>query len=221
MNYQAFTGGYIISTEGWSPSNHGFSLRLNGSKLNFAIGDGTSSWKNINSTTTLTANTWYHAAVTCTATEMKMYINGILEATTTLTSPMVASTEKITIGDSPAWPGRLLNGKIADLRFWNVVRTQAQITDDMTSTPVGTETGLVAGWKMNEDTGTSVADIKGTYNLTKPADAAGITWFDQEIIAPVKGLIFDSSKSNSLIDFGQNAAIASATQFTVEALSEL
>lgn len=219
VNYQALNGGgYIISTEGWSPTNHGFSLRLNGNKLNFAIGEGTN-WVDINSSADITTNTWFHAAVTCSATEMKMFINGVEDATKTITAPMAVSTDKITLGDSPAWPGRLFIGKMGDLRFWNVARTQAEIAADMTSQLTGTESGLVAGWKMNEGTGTAVADVKGAYNITKPAD---VSWFvpsiDEEItiIEPTKGLIFNG-QANSLVDLGNNAAITSPAEFTLEA----
>lgn len=179
-NYTVLNGGgYILSTEGWNPSNHGFSLRLNGNKLNFSIGDG-SGWPGINSSADITPNTWFHAAVTCTATEMKMYINGVQDATATLTSPMVASTARIVLGESPTWTGRLFNGKMAELRFWNVAKTQTEIAADMTSTLTGTETGLVVGWKMNEGVGATVADVTGVYNLTKTADVA---WF-----GPVAGV---------------------------------
>jgi hypothetical protein len=160
-------------------SNHGFSLRLNGNKLNFAIGEG-KNWREISSSADVTPNTWFHAAVTCTATEMKMYINGVQDATATLTAPMGASTARIVLGDSPTWPGRLFNGKMSELRFWNVAKTQAEIAVDMTSTLTGIEEGLVAGWKMNEGAGTNVADITGVYNLTKAADVA---WF-----GPVAGV---------------------------------
>ncbi|MDP4238651.1 MAG: LamG-like jellyroll fold domain-containing protein [Bacteroidota bacterium] len=168
-------GGYIFSTEGWNPTNHGFSLRLAGSNknFNFSIGEE-GNWPGIDSSTPITVGTWYHLAVTCTATQMTLYVNGVQDATATLAKPMGASTEIITIGNSPAWPNRPFEGQLSDLRFWNVVRTPAQIVADMTSTLSGTETGLVADWKMNEGTGTTVADATGNYNLTKPNI---ITWF--------------------------------------------
>jgi len=175
-NYHALTGGgYILSTEGWSPTNHGFSLRLAGSNtnFNFSIGDG-SGWPGIDSSTPITTDTWYHLAATYSGTEITLYINGVQNATKTITVPMAASTEKITLGDSPAWPGRGFDGQMSDLRFWNVVRTPEQITADMTNSLTGTEAGLVANWKMNAGTGTTAVDAAGTYNLTIPA---AITWF--------------------------------------------
>jgi hypothetical protein len=176
INYHALTGGgYILSTEGWNPTNHGFSLRLAGSNknFNFSIGVG-NNWPGIDSSTPITTDTWYHIAVTCSATQMTMYVNGVQDATAAIVTPMTASTETIMFGESPAWSGRNFDGQMGDLRFWNVVRTPDQIVADMTSTLTGTETGLVANWKMKEGTGTTAADVTGTYNLTIPAL---ITWF--------------------------------------------
>jgi len=217
--YQNLSGGYIISNEGWSPTNQGFSFRPFGNKLEFAYGEG-ANWHTLQSTTDIPLNTWFHAAVTYSATAVKLYINGVEEATAAVTTAMVASTQNTSIAEGSAWKGRLFTGKLADLRFWNVVRTPAEIAANMSTSLNGTETGLVANWKMNEGTGTVVADVKGAYNITKPADVA---WFiptlEQEIsiVEPTKGLIFNGM-ANSLVDLGSNAAITSPTEYTIEAV---
>lgn len=220
-NYQVLNGGgYIISNEGFSPSNHGYSLRLSGSKLEFAYGH-TDQWPSIISSSDVSTNTWFHVAVTYTATELKLYINGVLDATAPVTTPMGVTNAKTYLGEGPTWANRRFIGQIADLRIWNVARTATEVAADMNNTLTGTESGLVAAWKMNEGSGDNVADIKGTHSFTKPADVA---WFfpttEQEIavVAPTKGLIFDATKANSLVDFGQVAAVANAAEFTVEAL---
>lgn len=206
VNYQVLNGGgYILSTEGWNPTNHGFSLRLNGNKLDFAIGSG-NNWPEITSKNDVTPNTWFHAAATYSGTEIKLYINGVEDATATLASPMSVSTDKVTLGDSPAWPGRLFKGQMANLRFWNIVKTPAEITADMTSTLTGTEAGLVAGWRMNEGTGSAVADIKGAYNLTKTAD---VVWF-----GPVSGVnpVFNNSTDIESVIYGRTIEVSNKTK---------
>ena len=219
VNYHALTGGgYIISTEGWNPTNHGFSLRLAGSNknFNFSIGDG-SGWPGIDSSTPITIDTWYHLAVTCTATEITLYVNGVQEATKTITTAMVASTEKITLGDSPAWTGRGFDGQMSNLRFWNVVRTPEQITADMTNTLTGTEAGLVANWKMNAGTGTTAVDATGIYNLTIPAS---ITWFG--IVAGLNTVTNNSLDIASTV-YGRNLEVTNNTggnaQFAVYSIT--
>jgi hypothetical protein len=211
-NYHTLTGGgYILSTEGWNPTNHGFSLRLAGSNknFNFSIGDG-SGWPGIDSSTPITTDTWYHLAVTCTATQMTLYVNGVQDATAAIVTPMVASTEIITFGDSPAWSGRGFDGQMSDLRFWNVVRTPAQIVADMTSTLKGTETGLVADWKMNEGTGTTAADATGTYNLTIPAI---ITWFGT--VAGINPVLNNSADIKTVV-YGRTLEVSNNSRGNVK-----
>lgn len=175
VNFQNLTGAYILSTEGWDGvnGNQGFVLHLFGDKLQLQTGSN-SLWPNATGSTVFSLNTWYHIAATCSGTEMKVYVNGVLDGSSTITSPMVVSGQNLCIGEGSMWKNRLFVGKMADLRFWNIVRSSSDIANNMLSSLTGTETGLVANWKMNEGAGVVVANTKGTLNLTKPADVA---WF--------------------------------------------
>jgi len=175
VNFQNLTGAYILSTEGWDGinGNQGFVLHLFGDKLQLQVGSN-SLWPNVTGSTVISLNTWYHIAATCSGTEMKVYVNGVLDGSTTITSSMVASTQNLCIGEGSMWKNRLFVGKMADLRFWNIIRPASDIANDMSSSLLGSETGLVANWKMNEGSGTFVANAKGALNITKPADVA---WF--------------------------------------------
>lgn len=177
--YESTSGGYIISNEGWVGANQGFSLRTSGSKIEIALGANTS-WPSLKSTTDISLNTWMHIAATYSGTDLKLYVNGVEDATAAVTTPMVASAQSLCIGEGSMWKDRRFTGKMSDLHFWSVVKTQAEIAADMTSTLTGIEEGLIAGWKMNEGTGTAIADVTGNHNLTKPADVA---WF-----GPVAGV---------------------------------
>lgn len=220
--YQSTSGGYVISNEGWDGTNgaQGFSIRTSGTKIELVLGSN-GSWPSLQSSTDIPLNTWFHLAATYSGTEMKLYVNGVENASTSAITPMVTSNQNLSIGEGSMWKDRRFTGKMGDMRFWNVVRTQSEIFAAMSSSLVGTETGLVANWKMNEGTGSQVADVKNSFNLTKPDE---VLWFvpsaEEEIVvqAPTKGLIFDGSKANSYVDFGQQAAIASPSEFTVEAL---
>lgn len=222
VNYQSLSGAYIISNEGWTNAtgSEGFSLRTGGTKLEFVLGANTE-WPSLQSTMDIQLDTWYHVAATYSGTEMKLYINGVLDGSKTITNPMILSTQNVSIGEGSMWKGRLLNGKLGDLRFWNVVRTDAEIAANMSGSLTGKEAGLVANWKMNEGGNSqTVADATGNYNITKPADVA---WFvpriDEPItvVAPSKGLVFNGA-ANSFVDLGAHAEIASPAEFTVEAL---
>lgn len=222
LNYQSTAGGYVISNEGWDATNgaQGFSIRTSGAKIELVLGSN-ASWPALKSTSDIPLNTWIHLAVTCSGSEMKMYINGVLDASTSAITPMVTSTQSLSIGEGSMWKDRRFTGKMGDLRFWNVVRTPSEISGAMSSSLIGTETGLVANWKMNEGTGNQVADLKNSFNLTKPEE---VLWFvptsEEEIVVqePVKGLVFDGSKTNSFVNLGNNILIVSPTEFTVEAV---
>jgi len=223
VNFQSLSGAYLFSTEGSdgaSGGNQGFVLHIFGSKMQLQVGSD-AAWPNVTGATDISLNTWYHVAATYSATEMKIYINGVLDGSATITNPMVTSVQHLCIGEGSMWKDRRFTGKMADLRFWNVVRTEAEVATDMTATLTGTEAGLVAGWKMNEGTGSAVADIKNALNITLPAE---VTWFvpsvDQEItiIAPTNGLVFNGM-ANSLVDLGNNPALTSPAEFTIETVA--
>jgi hypothetical protein len=59
----------------------------------------------------------------------------------------------------PGW-----QGKIDELRVWNVYRTPQQISDNMRVILKGTEPGLVAYYHFDEGSGTSSADVTGDAN---------------------------------------------------------
>lgn len=213
--YKTFPTGesaYILSTEEDNGGSKGFSLRANRNKINLCIGNG--GWVNLVGATALSAGTWYHVATTCSTTEIKVYVNGVLDATATLATPMVPSSKNLRVGDSPSWGGRLLNGYLSDLRFWNVVRSEAQIAADMNTSLTGAETGLVAGWKMDEGTGTSVADVKATYPITIGTNVA---WY-----IPVSGITVSGntiSTDGGISQMSLTVLPATATQSVVWTVS--
>ncbi|HEV3079833.1 MAG TPA: Ig-like domain-containing protein, partial [Gemmataceae bacterium] len=61
--------------------------------------------------------------------------------------------------------GAYLNGTIDDVNIWNVARSDANIQADMTSPPVGNETGLVLDWQLDDGSGLTAADrTAGNHN---------------------------------------------------------
>lgn len=203
--YESTSGGYIISNEGWEGgANQGFSLRTSGSKIEIALGANTS-WPSLKSTTDISLNTWMHVAVTYSGTDLKLYVNGVEDATAAVTTPMVASNQSLCIGEGSMWKDRRFTGKMSDLRLWNVVKTQTEIAADMTSTLTGIEEGLIAGWKMDEGTGATIADVTGNHNLTKPDEVA---WFGP--IAGVKSVGGNAANIESAV-YGRTLEVANKT----------
>lgn len=127
-------------------------LRIGGtSNLRSQIG-------NVNTTgsTTLVDNEWYHAAVTWDGTTLNLYLNGRLEASNNLTPE--ASDGTMILAANRAVGNRFVDGNIDELRFWNIARSEEEIRENMHLTLQGCETGLLAYYQFNENTGITLND---------------------------------------------------------------
>ena len=105
---------------------------------------------------------WHHFAMTYDNQNLRFYMDGVLVGTNDAgsTYPIVYNPNNSTIvgGESSGTAGvaeanRYFNGGIDDLRIWNVVRTEAQISSNNVCELLGTETGLVAYYNFNQGTG--------------------------------------------------------------------
>ncbi|MGD8450562.1 MAG: PKD domain-containing protein [Phycisphaerae bacterium] len=72
-------------------------------------------------------------------------------------------------------------GKIADVRWWSVVRTAAQISAAYDQRLSGSETGLIGYWRLDDGSGQSLsndagpAGVRGTSQATEASDPAWST----------------------------------------------
>jgi hypothetical protein len=82
----------------------------------------------------LPLNTWTHVATTYGGGAMRIYVNGVLRATRSLTGTMPASTGSLRIGGNSVW-GEYFAGAIDEVRVYNRALTEAEIQTDMT-TPI-------------------------------------------------------------------------------------
>ncbi len=129
---------------------------------------------------------WFHVATSWdfTTKTVRVYINGVQQdiyhwesypstrrndgpaPTVTLedpnTNPFAGNTFPLLIGvrsDISGNPGGMyFKGKIADVRFWNVVRSGEQIDASKNIQLNGDESGLMGYWKLNEASGTIALD---------------------------------------------------------------
>lgn len=154
---------YISSIMGTevSDSNSAF-LRLGdaglaNNKLQFVVSINNVQQK-LASATALNANTWYHVAATYDGANMKIYINGTLDATKAQTGS-VNSTGAFNVGYLYN-TSRNFNGKIDEVRVWKRALSQTEISQNMCNVSIPA-TSLAAYWKFNEGSGSSVQDTSG------------------------------------------------------------
>ncbi len=95
-----------------------------------AVVDG-ANWSSIVSPVDLPLNKWSHLSATLEGTLAKIYINGELVASGTINVPNNVSRTNCYIGRSNYSGDANANAKLDELRIWDVVRTQEEITDNM------------------------------------------------------------------------------------------
>ncbi|MEQ2529137.1 LamG-like jellyroll fold domain-containing protein [Bacillaceae bacterium CLA-AA-H227] len=134
--------------------------------------DGVYRIANANSSPTL--NTWYHIVGTYDGTNIRLYINGVLQddvqsapgqATKTPTTPFA-------IGQNPKAGGgstyTKFHGYIREVSVWNKALTQTEVNSIRSNGVKGYESGLVGAWKPNSLTTGKVYDL-----TTKNMDGIG------------------------------------------------
>lgn len=128
-------------------------------------------WNAVQDPTPITANTWYHVALTYDAatTTMKLYKNGVLVATNTNVLPFVGGNA-LRLGSYDAAMNQL-GGKLDEVRIWNRVLNECEIQNNMNSELAPGQTGLVAYYQFNQGSGsgnntgiTSITDSSGNNN---------------------------------------------------------
>ena len=117
-----------------------------------------------------TANTWVHVAWVKNGTTYTIYRNGVQVDTRTAPSSVLLPNANFTIGKLD----NFFAGTLDEVRIWNTARTAQEITDNMSATLNGNETGLRAYYTFNQGTpdGTNTS-INTVANLTATANLNG------------------------------------------------
>ncbi|MEP5612860.1 MAG: LamG-like jellyroll fold domain-containing protein [Cyclobacteriaceae bacterium] len=128
--------------------------------------------RTIGGTTVLNLNEWYHVAATYDGAidandgldRVKIYVNGVEETTSILTSTGVLPTEipsgpaHLAIGSNVSSTGaacsgadQIFSGSIDELRLWNGIRSETEIQNNLSTVLVGNESGLAAYYRFDQD----------------------------------------------------------------------
>ena len=168
---------------------------------------------------------WHHLAITydgrggaTAANGITFYIDGVVAPLITQNSASYVAMEN---GTAPLVLGRestafkQYDGGLDEVRLWNVVRTQSQIQARMLSElNVANEVGLVAYWKFNEGSGTSVADdsqhglVATLFNGPVWMSGGMVAPSDPDVTAPEISNISVTSitPSSAVVSFSTNEA---------------
>lgn len=133
----------------------------------FGIWNGSTS--GTTSSTTITADTWYHVAYVMTTTTTDVYLNGIKVGSTLTTGINTSQTGKpVTLGwsNDASFTTEYYMGDMDEVRIWNDARTELEIRTNMAKSLTGSESNLVAYYNFDEgsaasnNTGVSAPEIQ-------------------------------------------------------------
>ena len=125
-------------------------VSVNGRYVTGATGEGDSSEGTFNQ------NQWYMISIVWNGSDMTVYINGEKDTPyqNTISGSQAFNLNRFEIGMS--WGGygskQSYTGRMAEMRIWNVARSQSDIASTLCSVDAGS-TGLLGYWKMNEGEG--------------------------------------------------------------------
>lgn len=112
-------------------------------------------------TTNINDGKWHHVAGVYNGTQAILYVDGKIEGTANYNGSIAVDNRPVFIGSNAQETAKFFNGKMDEVRIWNVARTQTQIREQMHLTLQGTETGLVSYLQFNQDNGTIAPDLVG------------------------------------------------------------
>jgi len=110
------------------------------------VSNGSGNW--LHSAATVNDGNWHHVAGTYDGTTLKLYVDGVLSASRTVSSTIQIGTSPVYIGSRGG--GSKFAGKMYDIRFWNVARSAGDISGSMNAQLTGSESGLVAHYSLNQ-----------------------------------------------------------------------
>ena len=116
---------------------------------------------------TVTTSTWYHCVVTMASAGFNVYVNGSLRSSADVgTGVTIANiSDKLCIGGQETT--NPVNAIIDEVAIFNDTKNLSTVQDYYNSgapTNLSNESGLIGYWRMEEGTGTTVADSSSNSN---------------------------------------------------------
>ncbi|MBL7931167.1 MAG: choice-of-anchor D domain-containing protein, partial [Bacteroidia bacterium] len=158
--------GLVDGDVGGLQEDFGVSLVTN--KVAFGVGSGGGDIT-IFSQSAVNTGQWVHVAATRNGNTgaIKLYVNGVLESSTTGNAGAKYTPSGLTFGAGNALvAGRWYNGDLDEVRIWNTERTQTQIQTFMNAEISNSAAGLVGNYHFNQGTATGNASVTTAVDLS-------------------------------------------------------
>lgn len=145
---------------------------LANNKLQFILSFGSAQVK-VNTATTFNTNTWYHIAATYDGAAMKIYVNGVLDASAPASGNFTANGI-LYLGRNYE-NARTLNGFLDEFRVWKRALTPTEILANNCNVPANSP-NLEANWKMNEGSGNGALDATANTHFATLIGMSNTNW---------------------------------------------
>lgn len=178
-------------------------------------GAGTS--RSVTTNVMVALHKWTHVAASMDASAgtTTIYINGV--STAVISSGSASSlTQAGDLQVGAAGGTGFFDGKLSDVRLWNVVRTQTQIRDNMNQQLVGNESNLIAYYKLSGDLNDSTSNAN---NLTASGGAVA-TFADHRFSTTEYAKVRAVSTTTVTVSTGDGGVIPNMTLNTPHSSTE-
>ena len=108
---------------------------------------------------------WHHIAGVFDGSNKYLYVDGNLDAFANVTGTIDTDNALVNIAENSQSIDRYFDGRIDEVRIWNIARSGANISANMDTVLTGNESGLVAYYKFDQTSGTELYDHTGNDNL--------------------------------------------------------
>lgn len=156
------TGPGSNSTNGTIFSKEGEYLlsRFADGTISYALAIPSHGWTWQNTGYVAPENQWTHIALTYDGATVKVYANGNLVYSVEgsgVIGDAHSDLNDFRVGVRPVWL-EYFDGKIDEVRIWNIARTEAKIQNNLYRELVGNENGLIGYWNLDENSGNIAFD---------------------------------------------------------------
>ncbi|MDO7876701.1 LamG-like jellyroll fold domain-containing protein [Hymenobacter sp. ASUV-10] len=130
--------------------------------------------RKVTSATRLTAGTWYHIAATYDGRTMRLYINGVQDASFGAIGFPVANAP-FSLGRNNSSP-RILDGWLDEMRAWTRALTPAEIAANACNVPPASMAGLAGYWRCNDSPALAAIDGSGNGHTARFVGLTAADW---------------------------------------------
>lgn len=167
----------------WKVNNFGMGINFAGggvtaNHLHYSVRTSEASWQNasVDHSTVLTLDQWHHVAGTYDGSTIRLFVDGSEVDNTPTVITQVDDSSRALNFNGFTLPGPVVSAddgffQVDDVRLWNVVRTETQINDNKDL--FISHANLIVNWRLEEGSGTALADTVGT---VADGTLTGSTW---------------------------------------------